>query len=83
MPTMQTKSLNSPDETRKLPMTSIEVVNFGDLSLMKLTFQPGWRWSEHVKPTAGTQSCEVPHFNYGMSGRLHVRMDDARSRLRP
>jgi quercetin dioxygenase-like cupin family protein len=76
MSTMQTKSLNAPDETRTLPKTSIEVISFDDLSLMKLTFQPGWRWSEHVKPTAGTDSCEVPHFNYGISGRLHVRMDD-------
>jgi uncharacterized cupin superfamily protein len=76
MATMQTKSLSSPDETRALPRTAIEVVTFGDLSLMKLTFQPGWRWSVDVKPTAGTESCEVPHFNYCISGRLHVRTDD-------
>jgi len=76
MSTMQTKSLKAPDEIRTLPKTNIEVISFGDLSLMKLTFQPGWRLSEHVKPTAGTDSCEVPHFNYGISGRLHVRMDD-------
>ena len=76
MATMQTKSLNAPDEVRKLPETNIEVITLGELTLMKLTLQPGWRWSEHVKPTAGTNSCEVPHFNYGISGRLHVRMDD-------
>lgn len=76
MATMQTKSLNTPEETRTLPKTTIEVISFGDVSLMKLTFQPGWQWSEHVKPTAGTPSCEVPHLNYGISGRLHVRMDD-------
>lgn len=76
MSTMQTKSLNTPDETRTLPSTNIEVITFGDLSLMKLTLAPGWRWSKHVKPTAGTDSCEVPHFNYGISGRLHIRMDD-------
>jgi len=76
MSTMQTKSLNTPDEIRSLPKTKVEVIDFGDVSLMKLTFEPGWRWSEHVKPTAGTASCEVPHFNYGISGRLHVRMDD-------
>jgi quercetin dioxygenase-like cupin family protein len=46
------------------------------MQTMKLTFQPGWRWSEHVKPTVGMDCCEVPHFNYGISGRLHVRMDD-------
>ncbi|HLG76022.1 MAG TPA: cupin domain-containing protein [Ktedonobacteraceae bacterium] len=73
---MQTKSLNTPDETRTLPGTTIDVVNFGDLSLMRLILQPGWRWSTHVKPTAGTQSCQVAHFNYGISGRLHIRADD-------
>jgi hypothetical protein len=57
MSMMQTKSLKAPDEIRTLPKTNIEVISFGDLSLMKLTFQPGWRWSEHVKPTAGTDSC--------------------------
>ena len=76
MSTMQTKSLNTPDETRTLPKTTVEVITFGELSLMKMTLEPGWRWSEHVKPTAGTDSCEVPHFNYGISGHLHVRMDN-------
>lgn len=76
MDVMQTKSLNTPDETRTLPKTKIDVLNFGEISLMKITFEPGWRWSEHVKPTVGTASCEVPHFNYGISGRLRVRMDD-------
>ena len=74
--TMQIKSFNRPDEVRTLPKTKVEVLTFGDLSLMKVTFEPGWKWSEHVKPTARTASCEVSHFNYGISGRLHVRMDD-------
>jgi hypothetical protein len=74
--TMQIKSFNRPDEVRTLPKTKVEVITFGDLSLMKVTFEPGWKWSEHVKPTARTSSCEVAHFNYGISGRLHVRMDD-------
>lgn len=76
MITMQTKSLNRPDEVRTLPKTRVDVIEFGDMALMKLTLEPGWRWSEHVKPTAGTTSCEVAHFNYCISGRLHIRMDD-------
>ncbi|HEY0755983.1 MAG TPA: cupin domain-containing protein [Ktedonobacteraceae bacterium] len=76
MSTMQTKSLNAPDEVNTLTRATIEIITFGELALMKLTLQPGWKWSEHMKSTAGTQSCEVPHFNYGISGRLHVRMDD-------
>jgi hypothetical protein len=62
--TIQTKSFNTPDEVRTLPKTKVEVITFGDLSLMKVTLEPGWRWSEHVKPTAKTSSCEVSHFNY-------------------
>jgi uncharacterized cupin superfamily protein len=73
---MVTKNIHQPDEVRTLPKTKIEVVTFGDLSLMKLTLEPGWRWSEHVKPSAGTDNCEVAHFNYGISGRLHIRMAD-------
>ena len=59
MSTMQTKSLNTPDEVRTLPKTTVEVIIFGELSFIKLTFQPGWQWSEHVKPTAGTDSCQL------------------------
>ena len=73
---LEKKSFSAPDETRSLPRTKVEVVTFGDMTAMKTTFEPGWRWSEHVKPTARTASCEVPHLNYGISGRLHVRMDD-------
>ena len=42
----------------------------------RLVFQPGWRWSNDVKPIAGTDSCEAPHFQYHVSGRIGVRMDD-------
>ena len=76
MSKMETKNFGTPDEIRTLPKTKIEVVNLGDGTVMKLTLEPGWRWSEHVKPTAGTDSCQVPHFNYAISGRMHVRMDD-------
>jgi hypothetical protein len=38
--------------------------------------QPGWRWSESVKPIVGTESCQVSHTGYVISGRMHVRMDD-------
>ena len=42
----------------------------------RATFQPGWRWSESVKPIAGTDSCQVPHNGYVVSGRIHIKMDD-------
>lgn len=76
MATFQKKSLDTPEETRRLPKTVVDVVNLGDYAAMKTTFEPGWRWSECVKPQAGTESCQTQHFGYVMSGRMHIRMDD-------
>ena len=78
MSTLEKKSFSAPDETRSLPKTTVEVVTFSDMTAMKTTFEPGWRWSEHVKPKAGTASCQVPHFGYVLSGRMHVVMDDGK-----
>jgi len=73
---LQKKSLDQPDEVRSLPKTRVEVVTIGEHTLMRVRFEPGWRWSEHVKPTVGTESCEVPHVGYVISGRLATRMND-------
>ena len=74
---IKVKNLSSPDEARNLPKTKIEVVALdGSTQIMRVTFQAGWKWSECVKPTAGTKSCEVPHINYVISGRLKIVMDD-------
>ena len=73
---MELKNFTNADEIRNLPKTKIEVVNFKDTCVMKVTFQPGWKWSECVKPTTGTQSCQTPHVNYILSGCLMVKMDD-------
>jgi mannose-6-phosphate isomerase-like protein (cupin superfamily) len=72
----QRKSLDQPDETRTFENGKAEVVTLGDFSASRLVFEPGWRWSENVKPIAGTDSCQVFHTGYHVSGRLHVRMDD-------
>lgn len=76
MDSMVLKSLNHADEIRDLPKTHIEVVNFNELSVMRVIFQPGWKWSECVRPTVGTDSCLAPHINYVISGRLMIAMDD-------
>ncbi|QIN80709.1 cupin domain-containing protein [Rubrobacter marinus] len=74
---MQGKSLDSPDEVRSFEKGRMDVVNLGgDVVAGRAVFEPGWRWSEHVKPVAGTDSCQVAHVGYVLSGRLHVRMDD-------
>jgi len=73
---VQKKSLDSPDETRTFDQGQPQVVTLGDFTVTRNTLQPGWRWSEHVKPIAQTESCQVPHTGYVVSGRLKVAMDD-------
>jgi len=76
METVKKKSVGSPDETRNFPHGHIEVVDLGELVVGKATFEPGWRWSECMKPIAGTESCMVTHNGLVMSGRMHIKMND-------
>lgn len=70
------RSLDEADELREFSHGRAEIVEIGGGQVMRLTLQPGWRWSEHVKPTAGTELCEAPHFQYMLSGRLQTQMAD-------
>ena len=70
------KDFKTPDEVRTFEKGKAELVNIGGGVVGRLTLQPGWRWSQHVKPIAKTQWCEAPHFQYQVSGRLHVVMAD-------
>jgi hypothetical protein len=70
------KSFQEPDETRQFPRGRAEILYVGGGQIGRLVLQPGWRWSNDVKPIAGTASCEAPHFQYDVSGRLAIRMDD-------
>jgi quercetin dioxygenase-like cupin family protein len=54
----------------------LEVVDTDSGPIGRAVFEPGWRWSEHVKPLAGTESCQASHMGYCVSGRMVVRMDD-------
>ena len=74
--TSQTKSFNAPDETRTPPKANMEIVKFGDMSIVRMTCEPGWKWSEHMRPIAGTESCQGTHFTYIVSGHFHTVMDD-------
>ena len=73
---LERKSLTQPDETRTFSKGKLEVVNIGGTTLGRATFEPGWKWSECVKPIAKTDSCQAPHLGYMMSGRMVVVMDD-------
>lgn len=63
-------------EVREFPLGKAEILEIGGGAVGRLTFEPGWRWSEHVKPVAGTELCEAPHFQYHLSGVLHIVNDD-------
>jgi mannose-6-phosphate isomerase-like protein (cupin superfamily) len=73
---LQSKSHNSADEVRTPDKTRIEIVNLDGVTIGRATFQPGWRWSECVQPVVGTDSCQVTHAGYAISGRIRVRMED-------
>src|ERR1700736_5221593 len=75
---MTRMSLNSPEETRAFEegMGKLELVNVDAGVVGRATFQPGWQWSKHVKPIAGTESCQPLHTGYLHSGRMKVVMDD-------
>jgi hypothetical protein len=70
------KGFSTPDEVREFPNGRAEILEVGGGIVGRLVLEPGWRWSDHVKPIAGTESCEAPHFQYHVSGRLAIRMDD-------
>ena len=74
---LEKKSLDSPDETRDLSgMGTVDIVKIGESKATRSTFKPGWRWSQHVKPIANTDSCQTAHLGYVLSGRMHIVMDD-------
>ncbi len=81
----ETQSIDTPHERRPFQAHGhMDVVTLGDFTLGRGVFEPGWRWSDDVKPIAGTESCEAAHTGYIISGRMHVTMDDgAESDLGP
>jgi len=74
---LEVKNFERPDETRPFASRGkADVVSLDTGPVLKGVFEPGWRWSEHVKPIAGTASCQTRHLGYVLSGRMHVVMDD-------
>jgi hypothetical protein len=70
------ESFQAPDETRDFERGELRLLKMGGGEIGMLVLQPGWRWSDHVKPLAGTDLCEAPHFQYHIAGTLHVVMAD-------
>ena len=71
------KRFAKPDETRAFTDKGrAEILKFADGAVGRGVFEPGWKWSIHVKPIAATRSCQAAHSGYCVSGRMHVVMDD-------
>jgi hypothetical protein len=70
------KSFETPDETRLFEKGKLEIVRIGRMTLGRASYEPGWRWSEHVSPIAGTPLCEVEHVGMVLSGRAMAAMKD-------
>jgi hypothetical protein len=68
-------NLDDPDERRELPGIQLDFLRVGDLFASRSTTQPGWRWSTHIGPIAGTASCQVAHRGIVLSGHMRVEMD--------
>ncbi len=70
------RGMNNPDETRTFDHGQVQVVKIAGATIGRYTFEPGWKWSESVKPIAKTDSCQAHHVGYILTGRLHVVSDD-------
>jgi class 3 adenylate cyclase len=73
---LQRRDLSRPDEVREFTLGSLEIFALDDVVVGRTIWQPGWRWSETVKPIAGTELCEYHHFGYSISGRFRIQMPD-------
>ena len=76
MGTVQVRSLDQPDETRSFSNGVVEMVTIGDTMVGRARFEPGWRWSNDVKPIAGTEWCMFLHEGYCVSGTAIVQAED-------
>lgn len=72
------KRFENPDEVRDFTdgKSRMELVDLNGNAVGRGTFEPGWRWSEHVKPIAGTDTCQVEHIGYVLQGRMRLRLED-------
>jgi hypothetical protein len=76
---VESRNLDSPDEVRTPDKTTVDVVTVGASEVGRLTLQPGWRWSECIKPVVGGDSCQAEHLGYAVSGRMQVAHEDGTS----
>ena len=76
MPGITKKSFDAADEVRSPDKTRLEVVDLGSAKAARMTAQPGWRWSECIKPVVGTDSCQARHVGAVLAGSLRIQHED-------
>ena len=81
MAELDLERFESPTEVREFEKGRFEIVRIGETTVGRATYEPGWKWSEHVGPTTGTDSCQVEHVGLVVSGQAAVRMDDGTERV--
>ena len=69
---VEVNDFTTPDEVRTPARTTIEIAKIGNGEVGRYTFEPGWRWSECIKPIVGTESCQVEHIGYVVAGSMHI-----------
>ena len=79
MTSVSSKSFDEPDEQRTPEKTTVDVVRLGNTTVARTTFQPGWKWSECIKPVVGTESCQARHVGTIVSGQMEVVHEDGSS----
>jgi hypothetical protein len=70
------RSFDDADERRTPPKAAVDVLMMGSVNAARLTLEPGWRWSECIKPIVGTNSCQVRHVGIAVAGTLHLQHAD-------
>ncbi|OLE51179.1 MAG: cupin [Acidobacteria bacterium 13_1_20CM_3_53_8] len=75
---VELKRFDDPEETRVFEKGRFDIVRVGGLTIGRATYEPGWKWSEHVSPTVGAPLCEVEHVGLVVSGRAVAAMSDGR-----
>ena len=72
------KRFESPDEVRHVRKGKFELVRLGGMTIGRATYEPGWKWSEHVGPDVGARRCQVEHVGLVLAGTATAALDDGR-----
>ena len=72
------KAFDNPDEVRHMLKGRFEIVRIGGMTLGRATYEPGWKWSEHVGPSLGLTHCRVEHVGLVLEGDAVAAMEDGR-----